>query len=63
MVKEVMEALKRRDAEIRIPVLRMELDYQLAILYEAMQQEDSAAIEECKHVLSDLRKELLLLEA
>ena len=58
-----MEVLKRRDAEDRIPVLRMEIDYQLAVLYEAMVNKEEAVIEQCKEVLADLSRELMLLEA
>jgi len=63
MVKELMEALKRRDVEKRIPVLRMEMDYQLAVLYEALQEQDEETIRLCKENLTQLRKELLMLEA
>jgi hypothetical protein len=63
MVKELMEALKRKDVEKRIPVLRMEMDYQLAVLYEALQEQDEETIRLCKENLSELRKELLMLEA
>lgn len=63
MVKELMEALKRKDVEKRIPVLRMEMDYQLAVLYEALQEQDEETIRVCKENLSELRKELLMLEA
>lgn len=63
MVKELMEALKHRDVEKRIPVLRMEMDYQLAVLYEALQEQDEETIRLCKENLTQLRKELLMLEA
>lgn len=63
MVKELVEALKRRDVEKRIPVLRMEMDYQLAVLYEALQEQDEEKIRLCKENLSELRKELMMLEA
>ncbi|OUM84343.1 MAG: hypothetical protein BAA01_04545 [Bacillus thermozeamaize] len=62
-MKELMEALKRKDVEKRIPVLRMEMDYQLAVLYEALQEQDEETIRLCKENLSELRKELLMLEA
>ncbi|MFO7263850.1 MAG: hypothetical protein C0P68_006920 [Bacillota bacterium] len=63
MVKELVEALKHRDVEKRIPVLRMEMDYQLAVLYEALQEQDEETIRLCKENLTQLRKELLMLEA
>jgi len=44
-------------------VLRMEMDYQLAVLYEALQEQDEETIRLCKENLTQLRKELLMLEA
>jgi len=63
MVKELVEALKHRDVEKRIPVLRMEMDYQFAVLYEALQEQDEETSRLCKENLTQLRKELLMLEA
>nr|WP_241236348.1 hypothetical protein [Brevibacillus marinus] len=62
-IDQVMAALKRRDAEERIPVLRLELDYELATLYDAMQACDVEQMERCKQRLRQLRQEMLLLEA
>lgn len=39
-MRQVINALKRTDAEKRIPVLRLELDYELATLYDAMMEND-----------------------
>lgn len=60
---QVIAALKRRDAEERIPVLRLELDYELATLFDAMQAKDTAQIHRSTERLKQLRKEMLLLEA
>jgi hypothetical protein len=60
---QVIAALKRRDAEERIPVLRLELDYELATLYDAMQTQDKGQIRKSKERLLQLRREMLLLEA
>ncbi|GED70563.1 hypothetical protein BRE01_42650 [Brevibacillus reuszeri] len=60
---QVIAALKRRDLEERIPVLRLELDYELATLYDAMQAEDNAQMKQSKERLKQLRREMLLLEA
>ncbi|MBO8162208.1 MAG: hypothetical protein H0Z34_00645 [Brevibacillus sp.] len=60
---QVMAALKRRDAEERIPVLRLELDYELATLYDALKQRDTEQINQSKQRLKQLRREMLLLEA
>lgn len=62
-MEQVIQALKRTDAEKRIPVLRMEIDYELSNLHEAILDEDLVRIEQCKRKLSELRKEMLLLEA
>jgi hypothetical protein len=60
---QVIAALKRRDAEERIPVMRLELDYELATLYDAMQTQDKVQIRKSKERLKQLRREMLLLEA
>ncbi|GAA4715298.1 hypothetical protein [Brevibacillus fulvus] len=59
---QVIAALKRKDAEERIPVLRYELDYELATLYDALLEEDKAQIKRSKERLKKLRREMLLLE-
>lgn len=59
---QVMAALKRRDAEERIPVLRLELDYELATLHDAIQARDKLQIKKSKEKLKQLRREMLLLE-
>ncbi|WP_176560204.1 hypothetical protein [Brevibacillus dissolubilis] len=59
---QVIAALKRRDAEERIPVLRLELDYELATLHDAMKSKDQSQIEASKARLHQLRREMLLLE-
>ncbi|MDN9012217.1 hypothetical protein [Brevibacillus laterosporus] len=59
---QVIAALKRRDAEERIPVLRLELDYELATLYDAMQSRNKEQMQRSKAQLRLLRKEMLLLE-
>lgn len=59
---QVIAALKRRDAEERIPVLRLELDYELSTLYDAIQSNDTKQVEKSKDMLRKLRREMLLLE-
>ncbi|HET7580973.1 MAG TPA: hypothetical protein VFK33_16960 [Bacillales bacterium] len=61
-MKQVMQTLKRRDAERRIPVIRLEIDYELVTLHDAMVTKDTEAIEETKKRLEQLRKEWLRLE-
>jgi hypothetical protein len=62
-MEQVIQVFKRDDAEKRIPVLRMEIDYELLNLHEAMLDEDLAGIDGCKRKLAELRKEMVLLEA
>lgn len=62
-IEQVIAALKRRDSEERIPVLRLELDYELATLFEAMSNCDQIQIDKSKQKLKELRREMLLLEA
>jgi len=62
-MRQVINALKRTDAEKRIPVLRLELDYELATLFDAMTVNDSEAMIESKKKLEVLRLELIRLEA
>jgi hypothetical protein len=62
-VKQVIQTLKRRDAEKRIPVLRLEIDYELATLFDAMQAEDIEQMNKSKRKLEKFRQEMLQLEA
>lgn len=62
-MEQVIQALKRDDAEKRIPVLRLELDYELLSLHEALLAENLEEIEDCKQRLSALHREMMLLEA
>ncbi|MFV0289174.1 MAG: hypothetical protein ACK5HR_06980 [Mycoplasmatales bacterium] len=62
-MRQVIDALKRKDAEKRIPVLRLELDYELAVLYEAILNCDDILIGDCKERLEILRTEMIRLEA
>lgn len=59
---QVIAALKRRDSEERIPVLRLELDYELATLFEALTQENQTQVKRSTERLKQLRREMLLLE-
>lgn len=60
---QVIAALKRRDSEERIPVMRLELDYELATLYDALKADDKTQIKRSMERLKQLRREMLLLEA
>jgi hypothetical protein len=60
-MKKVVNGLKRTDGEKRIAVLRLELDYELATLYEAMMENDEEKKKECKRKLEKLRQEMIRL--
>jgi len=61
-VEEMIQAFRSKRADERIPVLRLELDYELAVLHEALQTGDREAAEASKARLKELRREMLLLE-
>ncbi|WP_062201098.1 hypothetical protein [Massilibacterium senegalense] len=62
-MKQVLDILKRTDAEDRIRVLRLEIDYELLTLHDAMIAEDIETINETKYRLQQLSQELMRLEA
>ncbi len=61
-VKYVMEALRRKEAQEKLPVIRMEIDYELVSLYDALQAEDTVEIIKAKEKLEQLRKQLMQIE-
>jgi hypothetical protein len=62
-MKQVIQTLKRTDAEKRIPVLRLEIDYELVTLHDAMVNKNVEEMKQSKLRLEKLRQELLRLEA
>jgi len=60
--EEMIRAFQSTRAEERIGVLRMELDYELSNLYEALEREDDEGVRLCKEKLLVLRSEMLQLE-
>ncbi|MGE6227370.1 hypothetical protein [Paenibacillus chitinolyticus] len=60
--EEMLLAFRSRRIEERIPVLRLELDYELAVLNEAIQKGDVQAVVDSKEKLTELRQEMILLE-
>lgn len=59
----VIEAFKSTRIEERIPVLRLELDYELATLYELLQMDaEEEKVAASKARLEQLRQEMLVLE-
>lgn len=61
-MKQLNQTLNRKDAEKRIPVLRLEIDSELATLHQALIEKDPEKINRCKKKLEELRREMLLLE-
>jgi hypothetical protein len=61
-VEEVMRALRSQRSNERIQVLRLELDYELTVLSDALKVSDEEAIRSCKVKLEAFRHEMLLLE-
>jgi DNA polymerase III delta prime subunit len=62
-MEDVVKAYKCRYPEERISILRLELDYELAILHEAMLEECAQKMEESKERLREIRHEMIVLEA
>ncbi|MFQ3545891.1 hypothetical protein Q7A53_17565 [Halobacillus rhizosphaerae] len=58
-MKHVMEALRKREAEEKLPVIRMEIDYELVTLHDAMKAGDMEQMDASKKRLSELRKQLI----
>ncbi|TLS37685.1 hypothetical protein [Pseudalkalibacillus caeni] len=62
-MKQVIQSLKRTEAEKRIPVLKLEIDYELATLHDAMLAKNKSEMDISKKKLEKLRQEMLQLEA
>lgn len=60
--EQIIQAFKSRRAEERAPVLRLELDYELANLHDALVSGNKDAAEASKKRLEELRRELIMLE-
>ena len=61
-VGQVLQTYKKSDAKAQIAVLKMEIDYELLTLYEALLIDDERTIDECKKRLEQLRLKLLEME-
>jgi len=61
-IEEMMKAFQSKRAEERAVVLRLELDYELQVLYDALQEEQEELIAASKEKLLLLRLEMLQLE-
>lgn len=60
--EHIIQAFKSKRIEQRIPVLRLELDYELANLHEALTEGDEERVNKLKERLEELRQEMLMLE-
>lgn len=63
-MKQLMNtSLKKAGEKERTAVLRMEMDYELATLFEAIEDKNEKKMKECKLKLEKIRQELLRLKA
>ncbi|SDY77972.1 hypothetical protein SAMN05421736_103283 [Evansella caseinilytica] len=61
-MEKVIQTLRSVDIEKRIPVLKMEIDYELLTLHDALQAKDHEQIHRSKKKLERLRNEYLRLK-
>ena len=64
-MKQVVKTTQKASQfdKYRTAVLRMELDYELTTLYEAITEDDNRKKVKCKSKLEKIRKELIRLQA
>nr|WP_263328165.1 hypothetical protein [Neobacillus sp. Marseille-Q6967] len=63
-MKQLMNtSLKKVGEKERTAVLRLEMDYELATLFEAIEEKNEKKIKECKQKLEKIRQELVRLKA
>lgn len=62
IVKYVMETLRRKEAQEKLPVVKMEIDYELLTLHDALKVDDKVLIIKTKERLQQLRLQLLQAE-
>jgi hypothetical protein len=63
-VKQLMNTtLKKAVDKERTAVLRLEMDYELATLFEAIEENNDKKTKDCKQKLEKIRQELLRLKA
>ncbi|MCO4850984.1 hypothetical protein [Bacillus vallismortis] len=60
-MRQVVKEGIKEEKDNRVAVWRLEVDYELATLYEAMQKEHEEQIEQSKNKLERLRKEWIRL--
>ncbi|MEW9050318.1 MAG: hypothetical protein AB2392_04125 [Neobacillus sp.] len=63
-MKQLMNtSLKKVGEKERTAVLRLEMDYELATLFEAIEEKNEKKTKECKQKLEKIRQELMRLKA
>ncbi|MRX71673.1 hypothetical protein GJU40_05725 [Bacillus lacus] len=62
-MKQILKQQQQKETVNRIGVIKLELDYELATLFEAMQEKNEDKVSESKRKLERLRKEWLRLKA
>ncbi|KSU62370.1 hypothetical protein AS034_09610 [[Bacillus] enclensis] len=63
-MKQVMNTSKKRDVQQqRLNVLRLEMDYELAVLFEAIQTKNKENQSKSKEKLMNIREELIKMKA
>jgi hypothetical protein len=60
-LKQVSNSVNRNNNEKRIAVLKLELDYELATLYEAINENDEKKKRICKQKIEMIRQEMIQL--
>jgi actin-related protein len=61
-MKYVLETLKKRQVEEKLPVIKMEIDYELMTLADALKEKDEELVEKTKEKLESLRLEWLSID-
>ncbi|MBU9720496.1 hypothetical protein [Litchfieldia alkalitelluris] len=56
-MEKVIQTINRKNGKQRLSVLRMELDYELLTLFDALQTNDQEQVKKCKQKLERLRRE------
>lgn len=63
-MRQVMNTSRKKTGDKeRSAVLRLEMDYELATLFEAMSEKNGEKMKTCKQKLEKIRQELLRLKA
>ncbi|WP_456271681.1 hypothetical protein [Bacillus sp. AK031] len=63
-MKQVMSSTRKKNVQQqRMAVLKLEMDYELAVLFEAMEDKNTAIQAKTKEKLMKIREELVKLDA